>query len=234
MASNELRGTLKTWDDEKGYGFISPDEGYGEVFLHISAVRGGRRPSVGDPLLFIASMDRKGRQRAEHARPEGSSAFDERSIRRKLKSVDDPEPRPRRQARPERRPGSIAYLPMKIAVFVLVCLLPVLGLVMMMRMGQFIPLFAYLALSALAVFLFYDDKRRAYKKQRRTPEASLHLVELLGGWPGSLVAQQLFRHKTRKLSYQAMCWLVVLMHQYVWFDYLFLNGRIASVILGYS
>jgi hypothetical protein len=40
----------------------------------------------------------------------------------------------------------------------------------------------------------------------RTPEKVLHASELLGGWPGALLAQQLFRHKTRKVSYQLVFW----------------------------
>lgn len=45
------------------------------------------------------------------------------------------------------------------------------------------------------------DKRSAIHGRRRTPEARLHLWELLGGWPGALLAMLLFRHKIRKPSY---------------------------------
>jgi uncharacterized membrane protein YsdA (DUF1294 family)/cold shock CspA family protein len=231
MAALELRGVLKTWDDDKGYGFISPEEGYGEVFLHISAVRGDRRPAVGDQMLFISSIDRKGRQRAEHARMAASSAFDERSFRRKQKNTPDPEPI--RPARTPRRSGGIQHLALKLAVFAAVLVLPLLGMGMMASAGHVLPLALYVLSSIAAYFLFLDDKRRAFKKKRRTPEAALHLVELLGGWPGSFIAQQRFRHKTRKLSYQGMCWLIVLMHQFIWAEYLFMNGRIASFLLDY-
>jgi uncharacterized membrane protein YsdA (DUF1294 family)/cold shock CspA family protein len=233
MAALELRGVLKTWDDAKGCGFISPEEGYGEVFLHISAVRGDRRPAVGDELLFISSMDRKGRQRAEHARIQGGSAFDERSFRRKQKRVPDAAPVQKRPERRTRRPGSIQYLPLKLTVFIAACILPGLGLALMTSAGQFGPLVAYVLFSVVAYFMFFDDKRRAFKKKRRVPEAFLHLVELLGGWPGALVSQQRFRHKTRKLSYQGLCWLIVFIHQFVWAEYLFMNGRVASLILDF-
>jgi uncharacterized membrane protein YsdA (DUF1294 family) len=60
----------------------------------------------------------------------------------------------------------------------------------------------------------------------------LHLVELLGGWPGALVAQQCFRHKTRKLSYQMVVWLIVAAHQLVWIDGLLLDGQVFGGLLG--
>jgi len=37
----------------------------------------------------------------------------------------------------------------------------------------------------------------------------LHLLSLLGGWPGALIGQGLFRHKTSKQSFQFMFWLTV-------------------------
>ena len=68
------------------------------------------------------------------------------------------------------------------------------------------------------------DKRRALRNGWRTPEARLHLLELLGGWPGALIAQQLLRHKTRKLSFQLVFWLIVMLHQVVWLDYLYFQS----------
>ncbi|MGC1273394.1 MAG: DUF1294 domain-containing protein [Planctomycetaceae bacterium] len=56
------------------------------------------------------------------------------------------------------------------------------------------------------------DKYRAGTGGRRIPEAVLHTLELLGGWPGSLLAQRSFRHKNRKLAYQAVFWAIVAIH----------------------
>ena len=41
------------------------------------------------------------------------------------------------------------------------------------------------------------DKRKAVRHQWRIPEATLFLIALLGGSPGSIIGMQLFRHKTR-------------------------------------
>ena len=64
-----------------------------------------------------------------------------------------------------------------------------------------------LGLSAVGFALHGWDKWRAKRGGRRVPEAGLHLVELLGGWPGALLARRLFRHKTAKVSYRVVFWV---------------------------
>ena len=64
---------------------------------------------------------------------------------------------------------------------------------------------------SLATFVVYGiDKAAAQRSWRRVPEAHLHLLSLLGGWPGALIAQQLFRHKTRKQPFRTVFFLTVL------------------------
>ncbi len=79
---------------------------------------------------------------------------------------------------------------------------------------------AYGIMSLLCGLAIFRDKRKSINRQWRTSERTLHLLELLGGWPGSLVAQQVFRHKTRKLSYQVTFWCIVGLHGLVWADVL--------------
>ena len=50
------------------------------------------------------------------------------------------------------------------------------------------------------------------RNARRTPESTLHLFGLLGGWPGALAAQRLFRHKSSKASFQATYWITVVLN----------------------
>ncbi|MBL7252176.1 DUF1294 domain-containing protein [Alcanivorax marinus] len=64
-------------------------------------------------------------------------------------------------------------------------------------------------MSALGFSLYGLDKRASTRGGWRTSEARLHLVELLGGWPGALLAQRVFRHKTRKTSFQLMFYAAV-------------------------
>ena len=56
------------------------------------------------------------------------------------------------------------------------------------------------------------DKRRAANGSRRIPEQTLHILALLGGWPGALLGQRQFRHKTKKLSFLIVFWCIVVLH----------------------
>ena len=74
----------------------------------------------------------------------------------------------------------------------------------------------YVVASVISAILLAIDKRAARLNRRRIPEARLHLVELLGGWPGSLIARKLLRHKTRKLRYRVTFWLIAAVHLAAW------------------
>ncbi len=64
----------------------------------------------------------------------------------------------------------------------------------------------YFAASTIAFFMYWRDKSAALKRRWRTRERSLLLCGLIGGWPGALLAQQLFRHKSSKAEFQIRFW----------------------------
>jgi uncharacterized membrane protein YsdA (DUF1294 family) len=65
---------------------------------------------------------------------------------------------------------------------------------------------SYGALSILTFVVYWLDKSAAQHGRWRTKESSLHLLGLAGGWPGAVVAQRVFRHKSRKKEFQAVFW----------------------------
>ena len=67
----------------------------------------------------------------------------------------------------------------------------------------------YLGASVVSFVVYAVDKRAAATSRRRVPENTLHLLELAGGWPGAIVAQQTLRHKTAKRSFRAAFWATV-------------------------
>jgi len=60
----------------------------------------------------------------------------------------------------------------------------------------------YAVASIMTCAAYAADKWSAQRGNRRVPERVLHLLGLLGGWPGGLCAQRLLRHKTSKRSFQ--------------------------------
>jgi CspA family cold shock protein len=58
-----ISGTLKFYNGAKGYGFISPDDGSKDVFVHASALEmaGIQTLNEGDKVTFVLEDDRKGR-----------------------------------------------------------------------------------------------------------------------------------------------------------------------------
>lgn len=72
MAQALQRGVLKTWKDDRGFGFIQPDNGDKDIFVHISALKGmARRPVRGDVLFYQVSQEAGGKFKAVNAHIEG-------------------------------------------------------------------------------------------------------------------------------------------------------------------
>lgn len=84
-----------------------------------------------------------------------------------------------------------------LAVLTLVGRLPILVLIV------------YLLMSVATFLIYWKDKSAARNNTRRTPENTLHLLAVLGGWPGALIGQQTLRHKTQKVSFRVGLWLTV-------------------------
>jgi cold shock CspA family protein len=62
-----IEGNLSKWNDDRGFGFITPTEGGSEVFVHISAFpKDGHRPTIGERLTFEIEMSSDGKKRAKN------------------------------------------------------------------------------------------------------------------------------------------------------------------------
>ncbi|MET4727411.1 uncharacterized membrane protein YsdA (DUF1294 family)/cold shock CspA family protein [Lysobacter enzymogenes] len=183
-------GRICEWNDDKGYGFVAAHDGGARVFVHIKAFQAGsRRPAVGDLVSYRVANDAKGRANALELR------FAGQRIERRPSSTASPSPLRRI---PRRALGVSALLA--------VAALGALGWVPVA-----VPLVQ--GVFSFASYIAYGwDKDAAGADRRRTPETTLHLLDAFGGWPGALIAQQQFRHKTVKASFQAMFWVTVLLN----------------------
>jgi cold shock CspA family protein len=202
-------GRLVRWDQNKGFGFIRPDDGDKDVVVHVSGLAHGSLPEIGSRWVFSAGEDPNGRGlRVIKAVPvragDGAGAPGRRRAEATMRAgaprrPANREPRQPSRSRPpgqsaarpsRRRDQSLRPLPLDwrtglVAVATLFCLAAAAT-----RFGTRGWLLAvYPSMSLVAYLMYARDKLSAIRGTWRVPESSLHLAELLGGWPGAYVAQ---------------------------------------------
>jgi uncharacterized membrane protein YsdA (DUF1294 family)/cold shock CspA family protein len=218
-----LNARLVLWHPDKGYGFLQV--GAQRVFLHVNQLKAGHpTPRVNAFFEFSLGRDAEGRTCAVDAREVGWNApvGPLRPAQTPVKGrVSDPRMVPSRPSKERRsRPSREHRLHADHVVFLLFLLMaPGLAL----HRLDWSPLtlgISAVALSAVTYMTYALDKMRAQSGDWRIPETTLHMLSLLGGWPGAFLAQQRIRHKTAKTSFQVVFWLTVLSWQVVALDYL--------------
>jgi len=201
------KGTLIMWNDQKGFGFIRTDGTEEDHFVHISAFKKGmtRRPAMGDAIRFQPA-ETSGKKRVTFALIENLERETQKPVRFELN--------------PKRRSW---------AVNVLIATPLVLSGYLLLMAKNPIPFFSYWILSILTMFLYGKDKAHAATHQWRIPESYLHILELMGGWPGALMAQNDFRHKTRRSTYLWLLWGIIALHLMAWALYFYWAARQAPL-----
>lgn len=179
------QGRLTEWNDERGFGFVTPLDGGPRAFVHVSRFPGDlRRPMLNDLLIYSVAYDERGRPQADdvsfltpaHAKHEGA--------------------------------GSGPLVPVVVAgVF---CVVLVAAVILGGVPSAFLGSYAFM--SVLLYVMYAADKSAAQAGRWRTSEASLHLVALLGGWPGGLIARHALRHKTIKQPFRFVFWCTVVLN----------------------
>jgi uncharacterized membrane protein YsdA (DUF1294 family)/cold shock CspA family protein len=178
------KGKLTSWNEERGFGFITPMAGGKQIFIHVKAFSNrNRRPVVGQIVTYESSSDKQGRPRAIKATLTGDKL-------------------------PKKAKRSQGYSSVVVAVFFLV----IVGSSVFAAKIPFHILALYMAASLLTFIMYALDKSAAKDGAWRTQESTLHLLSLAGGWPGAIIAQKKLRHKTRKQSFRSVFWITVLLN----------------------
>jgi uncharacterized membrane protein YsdA (DUF1294 family)/cold shock CspA family protein len=203
------QGRITRWKDEQGYGFILPSQGGEEVFAHIKAFNPRQPRPAGDELVtYELVRDANGRARA------AAVAVVSGAGRRAVGG----------NGGPGRFPLWVAGL-----FFAFVGLSTAAGRLPPIVLGS------YAVISLIAFAAYALDKSAAQDGRWRTPENTLHLLALFGGWPGALVAQNRLRHKSSKTSFLVVFWMTALLNCALLGLYLTPSGgRALRVALGFA
>lgn len=175
------QGKITNWKDDQGFGFVMPNGGGQKAFVHIKAFSArSRRPNEGDLITYELAIDAKHRFQAKNIR------F------------------------PDERLSSTTTQNYRLfgAIYaILFCIL--ITLAAFVGRLPFAVLGVYFLASILAFLAYYFDKSAAKNNHWRTPESTLHLFGVVGGWPGALLAQRTLRHKSKKAEFQISFWITV-------------------------
>ena len=119
-----------------------------------------------------------------------------------------PNPRPRAPLATTERPGRDLSKPLPAAlswITLIVFAGALAGAYFVFELAWWVPAL-YGGASVVAFAAYGIDKAAARRQANRISEQTLLILGLVGGWPGALVAQQVFRHKTRKRSFRRAFW----------------------------
>jgi uncharacterized membrane protein YsdA (DUF1294 family)/cold shock CspA family protein len=184
-----FKGTLKSWNDERGFGFIESEQGGQEIFVHVKAISNLRgRPALNLPLSFEVELGPNGKKRAKSV-----------EVIRPARSV----PTRRNDSATQWGTATLFTIPAFIMLFTV--------LVFLWR----IPLTyaaIYLTASFITFVAYALDKSAAQSNRWRTAESTLHLLAIACGWPGALLAQQFLRHKSAKREFRIVFWATVVIN----------------------
>ena len=74
----------------------------------------------------------------------------------------------------------------------------------------------YGVMSVLTFFVYGWDKLKAGMHGWRVRNATLHFMELLGGWPGAILAIIILRHKIHRVTFLAVTGAIIALHVFIW------------------
>lgn len=197
QVNSVLQGLLCDWNDDKGFGFIVTEPDQHRVFFHISDyIEMTGRPVNGMGMRFTLQR---------HAEKRQWRATEVMCVSKPPKANQNRDSKPQRRSK--QREGDVGDLP-HIVVALLV------GLVWVLALSQLsMWLVGWCALLSVVSFVSYQqDKQAALQQRWRVPEKRLHSLDIWGGWPGGLLARQIWRHKTSKTTFVVVFWITVLVN----------------------
>ena len=204
------KGKIIKWNDDKGFGFIFPTDNNSQknIFVHIKSFSDKRiRPVEGQQVTYTVEKNDDGRESAikvsratDYIVRNKDSSTRNKNINSKYKRINT-----NNTKLDSKSTNSISPL------YVIIILSFVAFLFHFYIEGKLPPLVIviYIGMGIMTYHIYSEDKDMAINNERRTSEQRLLALSLFGGWIGALIAQQKFRHKTKKISFQMSFWTTV-------------------------
>tara|TARA_B110000908_G_scaffold162653_1_gene208359 strand:+ start:260 stop:856 length:597 start_codon:yes stop_codon:yes gene_type:complete len=182
------KGKLIKWNSDKAFGFILPNGGGPNVFIHKTALSNRHlTPQINDIITFSISKDKSGRV--------GASAATFLGEKLKYEGVKK---KPRKNS--------------TFSIYLSFLFLAVITTAYFIDQLPQTLLFGYFIFSIIIFLVYAFDKSKAQRGSRRIKESTLHFLALAGGWPGAVIAQQLLRHKSQKREFRTVFWFTVIIN----------------------
>ena len=216
-ASTKLKGTVVKWHDDKGFGFIESEDGSSN-FFHVSQYRPPKRPELGEQVVYELGEDNQGRLQAKNVQ---ELAFVQTSMQKSRqrqvarKNQKDRRQQARRQHQASFEAGQKNRLFLVVGLYTVLTVIALFGDLPWWIVGW------YAVMGVVTFMTYYKDKQSAQNGAWRTPESTLHLLAVLGGWGGAILAQTYLRHKSRKPEFQRVFYVTVLINLAILVGYLF-------------
>lgn len=187
-------GKITSWNVGKGFGFVTPNSlpnnrfpkgnSSTRIFVHINDFKSRHpEPAVGQAVSYVVGKDKDGRPCAQAV----------------TRATDKSRHRAHR--------GVISVSALFAIAFVIA-----LALSWYLDFTPLLVVAIYAAVSTVTFLAYAIDKSAAKHDRWRTKESTLHLLALIGGWPGAVAAQNLLRHKSRKREFREIFWVTVILN----------------------
>jgi uncharacterized membrane protein YsdA (DUF1294 family)/cold shock CspA family protein len=186
---DKFQGKITNWNDDKGFGFVEPNGGGVRAFVHIKAFNPrSRRPENGDDIIYELVKENNNRYKANNV------IFTSDYNKVRLHNVAHNNRKNNNQK--NSKPSNNLLGSLLAVCFCIALVISILTAQVPVYIG-----FAYIIISLVTILIYAKDKYSAQNNHWRTPESTLHLLSLTGGWPGALFAQKALRHKTSKSEF---------------------------------
>jgi len=202
------KGKIIKWNDQKGFGFILPHDSEKNIFVHIKSFSDkSTRAAEGQNVTYTVEQNNDGRNSAIKVSRSTDNIVRNRasSNRNKNNNAQYKRVNINNTQSDLKSAHSISPLYIIIIFSFLVFLLHffIEGKLPLLVIG------IYIMMGILTYYIYSEDKDMAINNERRISEQRLLALSLFGGWLGALIAQQKFRHKTKKISFQMSFWTTV-------------------------